>query len=100
MKAEKCTFGVTKRKFLGFMITKERIEPHPEKVEAILQMQPPRIVKDVQRLNGGITTLSRLIPRCSDKCKHLFWLLKATKGTVEWTEVCDKAFIEFKAMLA
>ena len=44
----KCVFRVTAGKFLGFMVSQRGIEVNPEKVRAILKLEPPRIVKAVQ----------------------------------------------------
>nr|KYP40021.1 Retrovirus-related Pol polyprotein from transposon opus [Cajanus cajan] len=60
---EKCVFGVQGGKFLGFMITSRGIEANPEKCKAIIQMQSPQTVKEVQRLAGRLVSLSRFIPK-------------------------------------
>ena len=44
----KCVFRVTAGKFLGFMVSQRGIEVNPEKVRAILKLEPPRTVKAVQ----------------------------------------------------
>ena len=44
----KCMFGVTARKFLGFMVSQRGIEVNSEKVRAILELEPQRTVKTVQ----------------------------------------------------
>ena len=36
----KCVFGVTAEKFLGFMVSQRGIEVNPEKVLAILKLEP------------------------------------------------------------
>nr|KYP37991.1 Transposon Ty3-I Gag-Pol polyprotein [Cajanus cajan] len=54
---EKCVFGVQGGKFLGFMITSRGIEANPEKCKAIIQMQNPQTVKEVQRLAGRLVSL-------------------------------------------
>nr|KYP33643.1 Retrovirus-related Pol polyprotein from transposon opus [Cajanus cajan] len=54
---EKCVFGVQGGKFLGFMITSRGIEANPEKCKAIIQMQSPQTVKEVQRLVGRLVSL-------------------------------------------
>ena len=46
----KCVFGVTAGKFLGFMVSQRGIEVNLEKVRAILELEPPRTVKAVQKL--------------------------------------------------
>ena len=43
----KCAFGVTAGKFLGFMVSQRGIEANPDKIWAIMEMAPPRNVKEV-----------------------------------------------------
>ena len=38
----KCAFGVSSRKFLGFMVSHRGIEANPDKIQAILDMKPPQ----------------------------------------------------------
>ncbi|GAA0176343.1 hypothetical protein LIER_29352 [Lithospermum erythrorhizon] len=37
---DKCSFGVTSEKFLGYMISKREIEQNPNKIKAILNVAP------------------------------------------------------------
>lgn len=39
--SKKCVFAVKGGKLLGSMVTQRGIEPNPEKVQVILDMQPP-----------------------------------------------------------
>ena len=43
----KCAFGVSLGKFLRFMVSHRGIEENPNKIQAILNMEPPRNIKDV-----------------------------------------------------
>ena len=43
----KCAFGVTVGKFLGFMVSQRGIEANLDKIRAIMEMKPPRNVKEV-----------------------------------------------------
>ena len=43
----KCAFGVALGKFLGFMVSQRGIEANPDKLQAILNIEPPKNVKDV-----------------------------------------------------
>ena len=43
----KCAFGVTVGKFLGFMVSQRGIEVNPEKVQVIMELAPPKTVKEV-----------------------------------------------------
>ena len=43
----KCMLRVTAGKFLGFMVSQRGIEVNPEKVWAIMELKPPRTIKEV-----------------------------------------------------
>ena len=43
----KCAFGVSSGKFLGFMVSHRGIEKNPNKIQVILDMEPPRNIKEV-----------------------------------------------------
>ena len=72
----KCVFGVALGKFLGFMVSQRGIEANPKKVQAIINMASPRIVKEVQKLTGRIAALNRFVSRAMDKCLPFFKTLK------------------------
>jgi hypothetical protein len=38
---EKCIFGITKGKVLGYLVSTKGIKANPDKIKAIIQMQPP-----------------------------------------------------------
>ena len=41
----KYVFGVTAGKFLGFMVSQRGIKVNPEKIQAIMELEPLRTVK-------------------------------------------------------
>jgi nucleotidyltransferase/DNA polymerase involved in DNA repair len=43
----KCAFGVSSRKFLGYMVSNRGIKANPEKIQAILNMQPLKNTKQL-----------------------------------------------------
>jgi hypothetical protein len=91
----KCLFGVAAGRFLGY------IEANPDKVRAILDMEPPTTKEQVQCLTGRIAGLSRFISKSTDKCDTFFKLLKRTKcKKVDWSEECEQAFQHIKAYLS
>ena len=90
----KCAFGVTAGKFLGFMVSQRGIEANPDKIRAIMEMTPPRNVKEVQSLNGKVAAMNRFVSRAMDKCFPFFCTLKKS---FEWTAECQQAFKELKA---
>ncbi|KAJ9561688.1 hypothetical protein OSB04_006848 [Centaurea solstitialis] len=91
----KCSFGVRAGKFLGYLVTQRGIEASPEQVKAIVEIQSPRNVKEVQKLTGRVAALTRFISRSSDKC-HLFYnVLRKNQGFL-WTDEHEKALQELK----
>ncbi|XP_031120385.1 uncharacterized protein LOC116023521 [Ipomoea triloba] len=80
-------------------MTGRGIEPNPEKVRAIMEMQPPRSVKDVQRLTGRLVALSRFLSKSAEKSLPFFQILKKSNG-FEWTPACQSAFEGLKVYLS
>ena len=72
----KCTFGVSSRKFLGFMVSHRGIEANPENVRAILKMSSPKMIKEVQSLTRRVVALNMFISKATDKCLPFFKTLK------------------------
>jgi hypothetical protein len=68
----KCAFGVYSGKFLGFTVSQRGIEANPDKIKAILEMQPPKTTKEIQRLAERIAALNRFVSRSTDKCLPFF----------------------------
>ena len=93
----KCVFGVTAGKFLGFMVSQKGIEVNPEKVRAILELEPPRTVKAVQSLNEKVAALNIFASKATDKCLPFFRVLRKY---FEWTDECQKAFDDLKKYLS
>lgn len=73
---EKCSFRIQGGKFLGFMITSRGIEINPNKCKAIQQMKSPGNTKEVQRLTGRITALSRFPPHFGNRSTPFFKCLR------------------------
>ncbi|GKV37551.1 hypothetical protein SLEP1_g45572 [Rubroshorea leprosula] len=63
----KCIFDVKSGKFLGFMVSRRGIEVNLEKIKVVAEMEPPKSVKDVQRLTGRVAALHRFISKSADK---------------------------------
>jgi hypothetical protein len=97
--AEKSSFCALETEYLGFILTREGIKPQQQKVNAILQVAPPRNVKQVRSFVGMLNHYKAMIPRRS----HLLTPLTAlTKKNVkfEWTKEHQQAFDLLKNSLA
>ena len=93
----KCAFGVLSGKYLGFMVSHRGIEANPDKIQAILNMEPPRNIKEVQSLTGQVVALNKFVSKATDKCLPFF---KVLKKAFEWTDECQKAFQDLKTYLS
>ena len=56
---QKCTFGVTIGKLLGFPVSDRGIEVNPSKIKAILEMPPPKSKKEMRGFLGRLQYISR-----------------------------------------
>ena len=92
----KCAFGVSSGKFMGFMVSHRRIEANTDKIQAILKIEPPQNIKEVQPLTGRVTALNRFVLKATDKCLPFF---KVLKKAFERTDECQKAFQDLKIYL-
>jgi hypothetical protein len=85
LNSSKCVFGVSSGKFLGFMVSQRGIEANPDKIKAVLEMTPPRMIKEVQSLTGRVAALNRFVSRATDKCLPFF---KTLRKPFTWTDEC------------
>jgi hypothetical protein len=72
---DKCVFGVTTSKFLGFLVSYRGIEANPKKIRTIEAMRPPACIKDVQKLTGCLAALSWFISGLAEQALPFFKLL-------------------------
>ena len=84
---KKCTFGVTSRKLLGYMVSERGIEANPDKIRAILDMPGPRTEREIRGFLGRLQYISRFIARLTDICEPIFQLLRNSQLTV-WDDQC------------
>ena len=92
----KCAFGVASGKFLGFIVSHRGIEANPNKIQTILDMKPPRNIKEVQSLTGRVAAFNRFVSKATNKCLPFF---KVLRKVFEWTDECQKAFQDLKTYL-
>lgn len=85
-------------KFLGYIVTQRGIEACLDQVRAILNIQSPINLKEVQKLTGRVAALNRFISRSLDEC-HLFYDVSRKNKGFEWTEEHEKVLHELKQSL-
>nr|GEX12940.1 reverse transcriptase domain-containing protein [Tanacetum cinerariifolium] len=78
---KKCSFGVEEGKFMGYMVTSERIRDNPKNTKAIADMQSPRTLKEME-------------PKWKAGC-----IKKIHPDEYRWTESAKKVFQEMKKVI-
>ena len=76
LNSKKMQFKSTDCKFFGHRLTSDGIKADPKKIEAIIQMDPPQNVANLQSFNGMINYLKKFSPA-------LFELSRATQETMQ-----------------
>jgi hypothetical protein len=77
---EKCVFDIHKGKVLRYRVSTKGIEANPDKSRALVEMQDPVSVKDVQKLTGRVAALNRFIPRSAERSLPFFQVLRSAKN--------------------
>ncbi|GJR40702.1 reverse transcriptase domain-containing protein [Tanacetum coccineum] len=99
---KKCTFGVEEGMFLGYQVSTKGIKICPDKVNAVLSLQSPKCLKDVQKLNGKLASLNIFLAKFAEKSLSFFKTLKkcTKKSDFLWTEEAESAFKQMKELIA
>lgn len=95
---EKCHFACSSVHFLGHIITPDGISVNPQKVEAVVNMPPPRNVKQVQSFMQTCSWYRRFVPNFADVARPLSNLTKKDRQW-SWTHAEAHAFGKLKGLL-
>jgi hypothetical protein len=95
---EKCVFGVPRGMLLGFVMSECGIKVNPEKISAIMDMEPIKNLKGVQRVTGCLAALSRFIARLGERNLPLYKLMKKSDH-FSWTPEAQEVLDSLKNML-
>ena len=93
----KCTIGVKKFRYIGFLFNETGISLSPERVSGITSFPPPQDKKGVMRLVGMLNFISKWIPQYSYNLHPITDLLKG--DGFHWGEEQQKAFDNIKKII-
>jgi hypothetical protein len=82
---EKYIFEIHKGKVLWCLVWTKGIEANPDKIKALVEMQDPISLKDVQKLTGRVAALNRFIPRAVERSLPFFQGLRSSKN-FQWSK--------------
>ena len=97
---EKSAFFAPEIEYLGYLLTKEGIKPVPNKVQAVLDLQPPTTLKQLRSLLGMVQFYRDMWQRRSHILAPLTDLVGKGKKKLAWTDIHQKAFDEMKSVMA
>jgi hypothetical protein len=92
---KKCVFGVSSGKLLDYMVSFQRIDANPKKVEAIEKLQPAQTRKEIQKLAGMMAALSRFISKLGERGMSFYRLLRKA-NSFHWDDQATVTFVELK----
>ena len=84
---QKCTFGVTVGKLLGFLVNDRGIEVDSSKIKAILEMPTPKSEKEIRGFLSRLQYISRFIAKLTSTCEPNFKLLRKNEPHA-WNDEC------------
>src|SRR4051794_5360295 len=97
-KYSKCEFWLPEVIYLGHVISKDGVVVTPERIQAILDLTPPKTVKQVRRFLGLASYCRRFVEKISKIARPMTNLLH--KGVkFEWTDKCQESFQALKDKL-
>lgn len=86
-------------RFLGIIIDDKGLRCDPDKVRAINELQPPKNLKQLRRINGMCQFHAQWIKDHATIIKPITDLMKNAKKMIHWTKAADDAFNKIKQAL-
>ena len=97
--AKKSFFGRSKLEYLGYIVTRDSIQPTPKKVAAINAIQIPKTRKELRRFIGMINYYRDMWPKRSEILAPLTQL-SSSAVPWKWTDEHTQAFNKIKKVIA
>jgi hypothetical protein len=96
--ASKSFFGRSELEYLGYVITRNSIQPMPKKVQAIKDINMPKNIKELRHFIGMVNYYRDMWPRRSEILAPLMQLCSKNVKW-QWTEEHDTAFNNMKKLI-
>uniref|UniRef100_A0A0K8T6F4 RNA-directed DNA polymerase n=1 Tax=Lygus hesperus TaxID=30085 RepID=A0A0K8T6F4_LYGHE len=94
----KCSFFKESINYLGHVVSFNKIQKCPTKVQAISQMPRPKDVDELRRFLGLVTYYAKFVPDFSSKSYPLRRLLRVGEKFI-WTAAAEASFLNLKSEL-
>jgi hypothetical protein len=101
VKADKCSFGLSKILYLGYIISREGIKPDPAKIQGIMDLERPRTTTEARALIGSVQYYRDMWRRRSHILSPLTEVSSGPKNKkIIWNDKLESAFLELKRMVS
>ena len=98
LKLEKCTIVSVKLKVLGYIVSHNKIEVDPQRVESLSKLRRPSSKAELRSILGSFLLCSYFVPNYASLVGSLYDLLKVETEFV-WTDKHDQVFNTVKSAL-
>ena len=99
LKPSKCHFALPQVQYLGYLISKDGVQPDPSKVEAVTSYPTPSNATEVREFLGIANYYRRFVEGFSAIATPLYQLTRKTANGFLWTPECQQAFDLLKQKL-
>ena len=101
LKSSKCHYGFPTIQYLGFILGGDRLQPQPDKVEALCRLPPPRTKKLLRSFLGMVGFYKSFIPQAANYTGPLSDLLKKiVREPLPWSDELQACFNQLKFALS
>eukprot|EP00835_Amoeboradix_gromovi_P000217 NODE_7_length_48057_cov_0.322240.p26 type:complete len:137 gc:universal NODE_7_length_48057_cov_0.322240:11163-10753(-) len=98
LRAKKCSIGMQRINYLGYVVSDKGIEVDNAKVSAIRDMRPPTTVRGVRRFLGMASYYRNFVYRFAHIASPLSKLI-SKNARFQWSDACQEAFDKLKSSL-
>ena len=95
---DKCHFRCTSIPFFGEVVSKDSIQPDPQKIRALTEMPAPKNKKELQAFLGIINYCGKFSPDTLEVCEPLRKLM-SSKMTWTWNASYQQLFKKGKSLI-
>ena len=95
---DKCRFCVDKVEYLGFTVSKDKVEPQVEKVKCIVEWPVPQTQSEIRSFLGLCNYYRRFVKNYTEVADPLICLMNSK--LFEWQDIHQKSFNDLKQNLS
>jgi hypothetical protein len=93
LRIDKCNFGRSEIKYLGYLISEAGVRPDPRNIAAVQKFEKPKTITQLRSFLGAVSYFRRFIRNFAGILVPLYELTRDNGTDInKWSDVHDKAF--------